>query len=474
MKTRITFICNREEVNVEVHPGLSLLDFLRKHLFLTGTKEACREGDCGACTVLIGELQNNEVKYHSVNSCLFPIGDVSSKHVVTVEGLYENELNVVQKSFVDEGASQCGFCTPGFIVSLTGYFLSNNSYNSEDATLSMDGNICRCTGHASIIRAAQKSFNNLSSGISNHTDRITALIKAELIPEYFREIPKRLAQIKKDISSKPEEFKPKFFVSGGTDLFVQQWENILKSDVELSSAQKISSNIKAKKGKCIIGAKATVSDFINSEVILKYFPSLKEDLKLFGSLPIRNRATLGGNIVNASPIGDMTNILIALDSTLKLGRENKFRELKLRDFYRGYKLLDLQQGELLEEISFDLPSTKSKFNFEKVSQRTYLDIASANSSIHIESDNGKISKCSISAGGVAPIPLYLKQASEYLSGTEINFNNISEATDIALTEISPITDARGSAEYKSLLLRQLIFAHFIKLFPEKISIKEIA
>lgn len=474
MKTGITFICNREVVNAEVHPGLSLLDFLRKNLLLKGTKEGCREGDCGACTVIIGELITNEVKYHSVNSCLFPIGDVTGKHVVTVEGLYEDELNVVQKSFVDEGASQCGFCTPGFIVSLTGYFLSNSNYNSEDAIYSMDGNICRCTGHTSIIRAAQKSFSNLSSGISNHTDRITALVKSRLIPEYFKDIPKRLSQLKKNLTSKTEEFKPKFFVSGGTDLFVQQWENILKNDIELSSVQKISSNIKEENGKCIIGAKTTVSDFINSEVISNYFPSLREDLKLFGSLPIRNRATLGGNIINASPIGDMTNILLALNSTLKIRKENKSREVKLREFYKGYKLLDLQEGELLEEITFDVPAANSKFNFEKVSQRTYLDIASANSSMYIESDNGKILKCSISAGGVSPIPLYLKQTSEFLIGKEIEYNNISEAAELALTGISPITDARGSAEYKSLLLRQLIFAHFINLFPEKISIKEIA
>ena len=244
--------------------------------------------------------------------------------------------------------------------------------------------------------------------------------------------------------------------------------------MELSSAQKISSKIKEENGKCFIGAKATVSDFINSEVISKYFPSLEENLKLFGSLPIRNRATLGGNIINASPIGDMTNILLALDSTLNLRKDNSLRKTRLRDFYKGYKLLDMQEDELLEEITFDLPSKNSKFNFEKVSQRTYLDIASANSSMYIESDNGKISKCSISAGGVAPIPLYLKQTSEFLNGKEIEYNNISEAVELALTEISPITDARGSAEYKSLLLRQLIFAHFIKLFPEKISIKEIA
>ncbi|MGB5848202.1 MAG: 2Fe-2S iron-sulfur cluster-binding protein, partial [Ignavibacteriaceae bacterium] len=192
MKTKINFICNSEKVSAEVHPGFSLLDFLRKNLALTGTKEGCREGDCGACTVLIGELNGKEINYYSVNSCLFPVGDVNRKHVVTVEGLRREELTVVQKSFVEEGASQCGFCTPGFIVSLTGYFLSNKSFNPNDAIDSMDGNICRCTGHSSIIRAAQKSAEILSSNITSHFDHYNAMIKSGLTPDYFSDIPKRL------------------------------------------------------------------------------------------------------------------------------------------------------------------------------------------------------------------------------------------------------------------------------------------
>ena len=167
MKTKINFICNNEKVSAEVHPGLSLLDFLRNNLALIGTKEGCREGDCGACTILIGELNGNEINYLSVNSCLYSIVGVNRKHVVTIEGLRSEELTVVQKSIVDEGAAQCGFCTPGFIISLTGYFLSNKNFNPNDAIESMDGNICRCTGHSSIIRAAQKSSEMLSGNITN-------------------------------------------------------------------------------------------------------------------------------------------------------------------------------------------------------------------------------------------------------------------------------------------------------------------
>ena len=474
MKTKIDFICNSEKVSAEVHPGMSLMDFLRTKLALTGTKEGCREGDCGACTVLIGEFGGKEINYYSVNSCLFPIGDVNGKHVVTVEGINTDGLSIVQDSFVEEGASQCGFCTPGFIVSLTGYFLSNKSFNPNDAIDSMDGNICRCTGHSSIIRAAQKSFKILSSNITNHADHISALIKSGLIPDYFSDIPKRLKQLKQEKLSEEEKISPNFYISGGTDLFVQKWEDILKNDVKLLSSNGISSTIIEENGKCIVGAAATVSDLINSDIISKHLPHLKEQLKLFGSLPIRNSATVRGNIVNASPIADITIILLALNVVVHLKKESNERKLFLKDFYKGYKTLDLKKGELVDCISFDYPSRNSHFNFEKVSRRTYLDIASVNSSIYLDITSYSIITAHLSAGGVAPIPLFLKKTSEFLNGKTITADNVTEAAAISQTEISPITDARGSADYKSLLLRQLFYAHFITLFPDKMNVKEFA
>ena len=475
MKRQISFICNKEVVNSTVHPGLPLLDFLRNSLLLTGVKEGCREGDCGACTVLIGEFYGEKLNYQSINSCLSPVGDVVAKHVVTIEGLNRDSgLSIVQNAFVEEGASQCGFCTPGFIVSLTGYFLTNQNFDLDNAVNSMDGNICRCTGHSSIIRAGRKSAELISSKMSNHSDHISAMIQIGLIPSYFAYIPDRLKELKQAQIEVSEEVSPSYFISGGTDLFVQKWEDILKSDVKLLSSDDISSNIIEENGKCVIGANATVSDFINSKIISNLFPSVCEQLKLFGSLPIRNRASIGGNIANASPIADMTSILLALDSTLHLANNDQQRDIKLKDFYKGYKELDLNEGELISRISFNLPAENSHLNFEKVSQRTYLDIASANSSIYIEANNNLIEKCNISAGGVAPIPLLLRETSEFMAGKEINYSILSEAASIALSEIKPITDARGSAEYKSLLLRQLIYVHFIKLFSQSISENESA
>ncbi len=475
MERKINFICNREEISASLHPGITLLDFLRKNLFLTGTKEGCREGDCGACTVLVGSLIDKRIEYKSINSCLLPINDVNGKHVVTIEGLNKDQLSPVQSSFIDEGASQCGFCTPGFIVSLTGYLLSHQNFNKDDAVYSMDGNICRCTGHTSIIRAAENSLKKIQSQKTSSKNHIKRLIGAGVLPAYFNKIKPKLEKLQKSIKvSRRINETSKYLISGGTDLYVQKWEKIYETKVNFLSTGIIPSSIKEKSGKCIIGAGASVSNLIESPEINEYFPEMKKQLMLFGSLPIRNRATVGGNIVNASPIGDITSILLALNAELRIKDGKSFRRVDLRKFYKGYKKLNLKKSELLYEISFNLPARNFYFNFEKVSQRTYLDIASVNSSIYIETNSNKIVKIHLSAGGVAPVPLYLKEVCKFLTGKEINAAIIANACKIAESEISPISDVRGSAEYKRLLLRQLIFAHFIKLFPGRINIRMIA
>ena len=474
LKTQINFICNDSEIETFIHPGTTLLDFIRKQLHLTGTKEGCREGDCGACTVLIGELIENSLKYLSANSCLLPVGAINGKHVVTIEGLNSNKLNTVQKHFVEEGASQCGFCTPGFIISLTGYFLSNSKYNSSEAIKSMGGNICRCTGHFSIIKAVRNFTNFTSENIYPNKEYLTKLIIAGIVPNYFLTIENRLKNLTKSESIKKKNNHLPLNISGGTDLLVRKWEEILEQDIDFLTSDNLPDHISEEYGKIVIGARVSISDFIKSTIVQKYFPILQNKLDLFGSLPIRNRATIGGNIVNASPIADMVIILLALNSRLIIKKGNSERIILLKDFYIGYKDVYLNAGELIYSISFDIPQGNYFFNFEKVSQRTYLDIASVNSSIHLEVQDNVITKISLSAGGVAPIPLFLKKTSEFLTGKPINSKNLFNAYDVALSEINPISDARGTKEYKTLLLRQLIFAHFISLFPDKISIRDIA
>ncbi len=474
MNLSINFICNDKEIETSLHPATTLLDFLRKHLHLTGTKEACREGDCGACTVLIGEPNKHKVIYSSKNSCLLPLGSVNGKHVITIEGLNQNELTPVQQYFVNEGGTQCGFCTPGFIISLTGYLLNNEVVDPDEAVSALDGNICRCTGYQSIKRSVYSITKIIHGEDIIEGDHLNTLIQNKIIPKYFANIHERLNELSTKINEKITRNGDKeLLISGGTDLFVQRGEEISDQEVKFLSRKKKSNGIWLEDHKCYIDALCTISDLQSSEILQKLFPNLSYNLKLFGSLPIRNVATVGGNIVNASPIGDLTIILLALDATLLLKYESIKREVELKDFFKGYKHLNKQLNEILDAVTIPIPNKGTHCNFEKVSRRTHLDIASVNSAIFLETNKYTITKIKLSAGGVAPVPLLMENTITYLTGKEISNEIIVEAAAIAQSEINPITDARGSAEYKKLLLHQLIYAHFTNLFPHMIKIEEL-
>lgn len=470
----IKFILNNDLIETDVNPAAVVLDFIRSRR-LTGTKEGCKEGDCGACTVLVGELINGGVKYKSVNSCLDPLANIYGKHVVTIEGLNLNgkQLNPIQKAFVDEGASQCGFCTPGFIVSLTGYFLNQGKLRHNDVIDSLDGNICRCTGHNSIIRAAEIVKEKIEGGVNSNGTSLKFLIDNKIIPEYFSSIKDRLGKISKEKkASSDQNISANYFVGGGTDLFVQKPDEMLSADVKFLEENKNLAGIKIKNGFCHIGSSSTVTDIFESEVFKKNFPGIYKFSELFGSTPIRNSATLGGNLNNASPIGDMTAFFMALNSNVVLNNGKSRREIPLNKFYVGYKTTERSKNEFMESLNFKLPEANNFFNFEKVSKRTYLDIASVNSAILIKIKNEIITDINISAGGVSAIPMYLFQTCEFIKGKDLNIENIREAISISQNEITPISDARGSSDYKRLLLSRLIYTHFITLFPELIKIEE--
>jgi xanthine dehydrogenase small subunit len=467
------FILNSDIIDTDVHPATSLLDFIRRNQNLKGTKEGCREGDCGACIVLIGEMNGKDIEYKNVNSCLVPIGDMNGKHVITIEGLNRLELTNFQTEMVNEGGTQCGFCTPGFIVSFSGYLLANKRYNFDDAIEFLGGNICRCTGYGTIKRAVTNSLNFINASPPvNGENKLNYLCRLNLIPEYIKNIPEILKSLNNEKKVNPLK-KNSEVISGGTDILVQRWDELLKKEISLIFKTGDKDNITLENGVCTIKATTTVSEIEESKELNKIIPGLKEFLSLFGSRPIKNRATLGGNINNASPIGDMTNIFLALNSKIILQSEKTKREIFLKDYYKGYKTLDRKNGELISEIIFTIPGKNAKFNFEKVSKRIHLDISSVNSSILIEVKNNQILNTHISAGGIAPIPLYLKGTSLYLTGKDLNKDSIKEAVSIAMQEISPISDARGSAEYKRLLLRQLIYAHFLKLYPDAVRAEEL-
>jgi len=483
----LKFILNHQTVQTDLPAGMTVLDFVRYRQNLKGTKIGCREGDCGACTVLVGELNDEAVKYRSMTSCLMPLANAAGKHIVTVEGINkaDGELTEVQQAMVDESGTQCGFCTVGFVMSLTGFCVDETPKTGASAISAIDGNICRCTGYKSIERAAQRISKQLAvsrkqAEESAALSRLNFAIQKEIVPEYFSNIKEKLLALKETAHRSPLTAHRSFFVGGGTDLYVQRHDEMVDAPAENLFDNSTLRGIEQNGDFVEIGASATVTDLLVSPIMQSIFPNLYKHLKLVSSTPIRNMATLAGNFVNASPIGDMTAWFLALDAGVVFNNE---REIPLRQLYLGYKTLAKAEDEFITKIRFR--QDFSHFNFEKVSKRTFLDIASVNTAISLRvssptvregfslknearadawATDTQITEAHVSAGGVAPIPLYLKKTSEFLRGKEISDETISQANEILQTEISPISDVRGAAEYKRLLLKQLFTAHFVELF----------
>ncbi len=399
-----------------------------------------------------------------------PLANAHGKHIVTIEGINKEngELTEVQQALVDESGTQCGFCTVGFVMSLTNFCIDDTPKTFDSAISAIDGNICRCTGYKSIERACSSIVGRQSSVISRESSLEIAAAK-EIIPKYFSDIKNRLGELQ-IINPKSQIRNPKSYVGGGTDLYVQKHEEMIRAETENlfdnSDLRFINESVEFVE----IGASVVVTDLLESEIFQRLFPNLYKHLKLVSSTPIRNMATIAGNFVNASPIGDMTAWFLALDAKIELTAppastgvlKAETRTISLKDFYLGYKQLAKSEDEFITKISFRKNFTH--FNFEKVSKRTFLDIASVNTAISLKITDNFIKHTHISAGGVFATPLYLRKTSEFLKGKKINETTITKANEILQTEISPISDVRGSAEYKRLLLRQLFTAHFVELF----------
>ena len=471
MTGQIHFILNDRTVCTSQPTGVSVLDYLRLSERLTGTKEGCKEGGCGACTVLVGELQGKKLVYKTVLSCLLPLGELSGKHLVTIEGLNQERLSPIQQALVDYGSTQCGFCTPGIVMSLTGYLLaSEKGIDEAGIKTALNNNLCRCTGYGAIKRAGSDLVQSLGKG---EVHNLETWIDRGILPEYFRDIPHRLPQLPRPLSeSENGQVPPEFTIAGGTDLYVQHGDILAESTVRLLNRFPQMKRITIDSNFIHIGALTTFADFANHPAIIKLIPNIKTYIQRIASSTIRQRATVGGNIITASPIGDVCVILLALNADLVLRLGNNIHQVPLREFFQGYKKTAKKPSEILTEIIVPLPASTTKFNCEKITKRQYFDCAAINSAIALHCNGKAIEEIAISMGGVAPIPLFLKQTSHYLIGKPVTPATLAGALPILQEEIAPIGDVHGSAIYKRLLARQVLIAHFTKLFPEFIHLKE--
>ena len=336
----------------EINPNTTVLQWLRINN-LVGSKEGCASGDCGACTAVIGELvvenKKQVIEYKSINTCIALAYSLVGKHLITIEGLKEGkDLHPVQQAMVDESGSQCGFCTPGFVMSLFALYHKETKINLSKINDALSGNLCRCTGYKPIIAAAFSSFNEKPKKPSDYYTQNRTKIKQELIrlnenqkvsSSYTNngntvryDAPSSLQELTKVLNENPAAQ----IIAAGTDLSLEITQSLKEFShiVNVSSVKELQA-IRDDNSELEIGSAVTYQDA--SKSLFNYWPGLETFLHRFGSLPIRNWATIGGNIANASPIGDMPPVLIALEAKLKLRKNSKVRLVKLEDFFVSYK-----------------------------------------------------------------------------------------------------------------------------------------
>ena len=466
----LKLLVNDRAVETDLPPGSSLVDFLRNDLQLRGTKIGCREGDCGACTVLAGELVEGRMRYQSVASCLSPLGNAEGRHIVTIEGINQAHLSAIQAAFVEHNGTQCGFCTPGFILSLYGFCLGGKELTMANGIEAVAGNICRCAGYAAIKRSMAAIVDKVQA--LDAADPLGWMVANGYLPEYFLGIPGRMAERAQAPRALPDTG---YILAGGTDLLIQDFDGAADAaQVRLLSGLEGFSRITVESGGCTIGAACTISRLKDSAELNRLIPGLADYLSLVASQPIRNMGTVGGNLANASPLGDLCVILMALDATLLLsGRDGK-REVALKDFYSGYKQARKDPDELIEAIRFETPDADTRFSFEKTSKRVHLDMATVNSALRIQLDGGVIRKASLVAGSLGPSVFRLERTSAFLEGRTVDNATFREADRIAQTEISPISRHPGDGDYKRALLRQQLLLHLMSCSPGSVTLEALS
>lgn len=444
-----------------ISPTVTLLDYLREHISLKGTKEGCAEGDCGACTVIIAERTKRDTKYRAINSCLLLLPQVDGKHLLTVEGLgckSENRraiLEPIQKSMVDGDGTQCGFCTPGIIMSLYAFYNSSKIQTDKNIHDALAGNLCRCTGYRSIVDAARQE--------RVFTEKKVISKNLSTVAEYHHKgqrffKPKNLKEISKIYSTYPSST----LLAGGTDLGLSFSKDRKVTQTIIFTGDVKELGIIEETNKALtIGSAVTYSEIL--PYLDKLFPSFANLVTRIGSDQIRNVGTICGNIATASPIGDTLPCLIALNSQLKICSNNGERKVDIEDFFISYRKTNLKKGEFIKSVSIPKLSTTQKFRAYKVSKRYDQDISAVIGAFLIEFNQERVAKTIIAFGGMDSTPRRAHHSEKQLTGetwTEENINKISEKIS---EEFKPISDLRASSTYRSQVAGNLFKRFYFDL-----------
>lgn len=449
---------NSRWVDLPAAADTSLLDFLRQDRGLTAAKPACGSGDCSACLVLVGEIEAGHTTphYRALSACLLTTGQVADCHVITAEGLNGDQLTPVQQALVDQGGVQCGYCTPGLVVALTGALL-----NGQPLADAAGGNLCRCTGYGGIRRAMAAIRNHLPSGPFS-LDQAADL---GLLPPAVAQAGHALRVPYGELLHFPEQ---EAVIAGDTDWSVQHPHRVGgQSLLQLHHLPGLRRIEPAADG-LRLGAAVTIEEFQRHPTIAANWPDLPHFLSFFASPAVRASATLGGNLVNASPVADMAVILLTLGAELTLAGPQGERRLPLADFYLGFHRTGLHAHELVTAIH--LPHSHRgawRLHAEKVARREHDDIASINSALLLgPGEAGHFGAVRLSAGGVGPVPMLLPKTAEFLVGKPITPATVRAASQLLGREVAPHSGPRGSGAYKRRLLQHLLVGHLTALCPQ--------